>query len=406
MTVFWIVVALAVALVLALLFRPFWLKATSANVSRRQLNAAIYREQMSRLERDRAENMIAESDYTQARSELQRRVIEDTSEADDAASVRTPKKTMWAVGLVIPVVAIALYAMLGSPATLNPNGPQHAVTAQDVNRMVEGLAKRLENEPNNLEGWTMLARSYKMLGRNVEAEKAFERAGAFMDNDAQLLSIYAELAAGNANGDFSGKPSELIEKALRVDPKNAMAQWLAGAAAFRSKQFDAAIRIWERLSPQVEPDSEDARMLQDSLAAAYAALGKTAPVASAVNRAAPNAKIDPAMSVSGVVSLDGTLNDKVGPNDTVLVIARVPGTRMPVAVLRASVSTLPLKFSLDDSLSMSPQARISGASEVEVEARISKSGMAQAEAGDLMSAVQTVKVGAKGITLAVSKVRP
>ncbi|MEO7106583.1 MAG: c-type cytochrome biogenesis protein CcmI, partial [Rhodoferax sp.] len=82
MTVFWIVVALAVALVLALLFRPFWLKATSANVSRRQLNAAIYREQMSRLERDRAENMIAESDYTQARSELQRRVIEDTSEAD------------------------------------------------------------------------------------------------------------------------------------------------------------------------------------------------------------------------------------------------------------------------------------------------------------------------------------
>jgi len=90
----------------------------------------------------------------------------------------------------------------------------------------------------------------------------------------------------------------------------------------------------------------------------------------------------------------------------VMVIARVPGTRMPVAVLRARASELPLKFTLDDSLSMSPQARISAASEVEVEARISKTGMAQAEPGDLMSSVQTVKVGTNGIKLQVSKVRP
>ena len=414
MTGFWIVAVLVVVLVLALLFRPFWLKASTTGVSRRQLNAAIYREQMERLDRDRAENMIAEADYTQARAELQRRVIDDTSEADDASTVRPPKKTILAVGLMLPAAAIALYMLLGNPATLDPNGPQHAVTTQDVNRMVEGLAKRLESDPSNLQGWTMLARSYKMLGRNVEAEQAFVRAGNFLDNDAQLLAIYAELAASNANGDFSGKPSQLIEKALRVDPKNAMAQWLAGAAAFKSNQFDAAIRIWERLSPQVEPDSDDSRMLQESLTAAYAVVGKPNPQgpgkatasSSPGSGARPTAKEGAAASVSGVVELDAAFQTKIAAGDTVLVIARVPGTRMPVAVLRAPAATLPLKFTLDDSLSMSPQALISVASEVELEARISKSGMAQAEPGDLMSGVQTVKVGAKGILLRVSKVRP
>lgn len=412
---FWVVAALALVLVLASLFRPFLLKASAAGMSRRQLNTAIFRDQLARLDKDRADNMIAQADYEQARAELQRRVIDDTNEADDAATLRAPKKTMLAIGLVLPVVAIALYALLGSPATLEPNGPQHAATPQDMDRLVVGLAQKLEKEPDNLQGWAMLARSYKMLGRNVEAEQAFVRAGAFLDNDAQLLAIYADLAATNANGEFAGKPTQLIEKALRVDPQNAMALWLAGTAAFRGGQFDSAIRIWERLIQQVEPDSEDSRMLQESINAAYSALGKTAPKVAArtlpvqkpeTSAGGTSGKAGAAASVSGQVDLDAALKAKAAPGDTVMVIARVPGTRMPVAVLRARASELPLKFTLDDSLSMSPQARISAATEVEVEARISKSGMAQAEPGDLMSSVQTVKVGTNGIKLQVSKVRP
>ena len=412
---FWIAGALTVVLVLALLFRPFLLKSAGVNVSRRQLNAAIYRDQLSRLDRDRAENTLAEADYEQARTELQRRVLDDTAEADAISTLKAPKRTMWAVGLLVPIAAIGLYVLLGSPATLKPNGPQHAAAAQDMDKLVVGLAQKLEKEPDNLQGWAMLARSYKMLGRNVEAEQAFVRAGAFLDNDAQLLAIYADLAATNANGDFAGKPTQLIEKALRVDPQNAMALWLAGTAAFRGGQFDSAIRIWERLIPQVEPDSDDSRMLQESINAAYTALGKTAPKVAAktppvqkpeASAGGASGKAGAAASVSGQVDLDTALKAKAAPGDTVMVIARVPGTRMPVAVLRARASELPLKFTLDDSLSMSPQARISAASEVEVEARISKTGMAQAEPGDLMSPVQTVKVGTNGIKLQVSKVRP
>jgi cytochrome c-type biogenesis protein CcmH len=404
-------------LVLALLFRPFLLKSSTVNVSRRQLNAAIYRDQLARLDRDRAENTLAEADYEQARAELQRRVIDDTAEADATSTLKAPKKTMLAVGLVLPIAAVALYVLLGSPATLQPGGSPPAATAQDMDRLTEGLAKKLEKEPDNLQGWAMLARSYKMLGRNMEAEMAFVRAGSFLDNDAQLLAIYADLAATNANGNFAGKPAQLIEKALKVDPENAMALWLAGTAAFRGNQYESAIRIWERLIQQVDPESEDGRMLQESINAAYTAAGKSAPKAAlkapakgpVVTGADPGGdqpKVSAATSVSGQVDLDAALKSKAGPNDTVMVIARGPGSRMPVAVVRANVSELPLKFTLDDSLAMSPQARISMSSQVEVEARISKSGMAQPESGDLMSTVQTVKLGASGIKLQVNKVRP
>jgi cytochrome c-type biogenesis protein CcmH len=412
MIVFWVVGALAVVLVLALLFRPFLLKPSSSQVSRRQMNAAIYRDQVVRLDRDRAENMLGEADYEQAKAELQRRVIDDTSEADNTSTLQAPKKTMLAIGLAVPLAAIGLYLVLGSPATLEPNGPQHAATTQDMDRLVVGLAKKLESDPSNLQGWAMLARSYKMLGRNVEAEQAFERAGAFLDTDAQLLAIYADLAATNAKGNFEGKPLQLIQRALKVDPDNAMALWLAGTAEFRGNQFESAIRIWERLITKVEPGSEDAQMLQQSIDAAYAATGKTAPPAAArAPKAVPNtgdtvAKATTGASVSGQVDLDPAIKMRAAPNDTVMVIARVPGTRMPVAVVRANASELPLKFTLDDSLAMSPQARISAAAQVEVEARISKTGMAQPESGDLMSAVQTVKVGTKGLKLKVNKVRP
>jgi cytochrome c-type biogenesis protein CcmH len=417
---FWVAAALVVVLVLALLFRPFLLKTSGAGVSRRQLNTAIYRDQLARLERDRAENMLAETDYAQARDELQRRVIDDTRDEDAAATLRAPRKTMLAVGLALPLLAVGVYVLVGNPVALDPgayppNASQHAASPQDIERMVEGLAQKLEKDPDNQQGWAMLARSYKMLGRNAEAEQAFEKAGAFLDNDAQLLAAYADLAASNANGNFAGKPTMLIEKALKVDPQNPMALWLAGTASFRSGQFDTAIRIWERLMQQIEPDSDDARMLQDAIGAAYTALGKTAPKTAATGPvpssngnagAATRAQAGAGPSVRGQVELDAALKAKAAPGDTVMVIARIPGMRMPVAVVRVNASELPLQFTLDDSLAMSPQARISAATQVEVEARISKSGMAQPEPGDLLSAVQTVKVGASGIKLVVNKVRP
>jgi len=252
----------------------------------------------------------------------------------------------------------------------------------------------------------MLARSYMVLGRPLEAEQAFVKAGSLIEGDAQLLAMYADITAANAGGNFSGKPMQLIAKALKLDPNHVMALWLAGSAAFQAQNYNSAIRFWEKIVPQLPPDSEDARGLQESIREAYDKLGKPMPLAKAVPLAKSNPVAASVASVSGVVELAAALQSKTNPDDVVMVIARVPGTRMPVAVLRKRAADLPLQFVLDDSLAMSPQARLSMASEVNVEARISKSGMAQAEPGDLISEVQTVKVGTQELKIRVAKVRP
>jgi len=405
MTGFLIGAAVAVVLALALLLRPFFRsKAGGAQSSQRQFNAAILRDQLAKLEQDLAEGTLAREDYAQARAELQRRALEDTSEADAVSTLRAPRKTMAAVALVLPLAAVALYLLLGNPASITGVGAhQQIANAQDLERMVTALAEKLEKEPNNPKGWAMLARSYKVIGRTIEAEKAFERAGSFIDDDAQMLASYADVVATNNGGSLVGKPALLIQKALKADPDNAMALWLSGTADLEAKNYPQALRTWERLAAMLPPESDDARMLQGAIDEVRAKSGIAAktPAAPAVTAAAAGRG-----NVSGTVELDPSLKGKAAPDDTVMVIARLPGTRMPLAAVRLRAADLPVKFTLDDSQSMNPQSPLSAAKEVEVEARISKTGLAKPEPGDLMSAAQTVKVGAQGVALRVAQVRP
>jgi cytochrome c-type biogenesis protein CcmH len=422
MTAFIIGAAVAVLLVLALLLRPFLRMSASAPASRRQLNAAILREQLAKLDQDLADGTLRQEDYAQARADVQRRVLEDTSEEDAAPTLRAPKRTLVALALLVPLAAVAVYFITGNPASMNATSVARApVTDQEVERMVQGLADRLAKEPGNLKGWAMLAKSYKVMGRPADAQKAFEKAGAFIDDDAQMLADYADVIATNANGNLSGKPAALLDKALKVDPNNGMALWLAGTAAMNEKNYDRALELWERLAKMLQPGSEDAQTLQGAINEVRALAGKGLAPSIAIASAAPNSNVsagagpsagtapaanaNPGASVSGTVELAPTLKAQAAPTDTVMVIARVPGTRMPVAVLRVHASDLPLKFTLDDSLSMSPQALLSAAKEVDIEARISKSGLAKPEPGDLISSVQTVKVGSKDVSLKVAQVR-
>ena len=269
MTGFLVGAALAVAITLLLLLRPFlWRRAQAATASHRQLNAAIYRDQFVELERDRNEGILGEDDYRQARVELQRRVLEDAQEDEALAAPRAPKKTMLALGLALPLAAVALYFLLGSPAGLQPPEAQPRFTSQEIERMVAGLAAKLEKEPDNLPGWVMLARSYKAMGRLGPAEKAFDHAAKLVATDAQLLADYADVVAANAGGNFAGKPLELIEKALKLDPDNAQALWLKGTAAFAEGRFDQAVAVWSRLEKLLPADSEDAKQIAAGIAEA------------------------------------------------------------------------------------------------------------------------------------------
>lgn len=410
MIAFFAALAAIVVLVLLILLRPFIWRTQGEGESRKQLNAAISRDDLARLKEDLRTGLLDKPSYDQAVDELRLRLAQDASAPETASSMRSPIMTIAALVVLLPAASVGLYLTLSSPqAAVDPQGFQQESQKQ-VEEMVKGLAAKLQQEPDNLKGWAMLARSYKVLQRPIDAQRAYERAEPYIQNDAEMLADYADVAATNANGNFNGKPIQLIEKALQIDPNNPMALWLAGTAAYQASDFNQAIRYWDHLSTLLDPGSEDARLIQGALRDARGQLGQPAQAASAVTQgAAPSsgqtAAASPELSVSGIVEVDPALGGQIKLDDIVMVIARPPDARMPVAVMRVRASELPLKFSLTDAMAMTPDARISMLPKVVIEARVSKSGFAQPEPGDLYSEPQTVSPGASNVRLLVNQVR-
>ena len=172
--------------------------------------------------------------------------------------VTMARRSLAAIAVAVPLAAGLLYGVIGNASALAER-PSSAAMDPQVEKMVTTLAARLEKNPGDKKGWVMLARSFKVMGRAVEAERAYEAAGDFIDGDAQELASYADVAATNADGHFNGKPQQLIDKALRADPGNPMALWLAGNAAYQGGDAKAAIASWQKLLASLPPDSEDAR---------------------------------------------------------------------------------------------------------------------------------------------------
>jgi len=272
MTQFAIFAALLIAVVLAFLLPPLWLglRAKHHAADRKEANLAIFRDQLAELEREKAEGTLADADFDQARSELQKRLLEEVdrnSEATLPASHAPTRKTAIALLLTLPLVALSAYIVLGNPRALDPTQTvaQPKMTPDQINAMVEKLAQKMAANPDDLQGWLMLARSYKTLGRYDDAIKAYAKAEKEIDKDPDLLASYAEtIAMANGQG-LKGKPTKLVEKALKLDPKHGHSLFLAGAAAMERGDRQAAIGYWETLLPQVEPGSEIDQMLRGGI---------------------------------------------------------------------------------------------------------------------------------------------
>ncbi len=278
MTGFVIGATLLVLATLALLLQPFFRRLKNNDLSRQELNAAIYRDQFAELESDRAEGALTQDDYVQARTELQRRLIEDSSTATEgvASTAASGRAVPIALAISLPLVAVLLYLMLGSPAGLKPPPPaEQQFSAQEIERMVSGLAAKLENEPGNLQGWAMLARSYRQMGRMPDAVRAYERVVSQNAGNADLLVEYADTLA-SASG-FNSKVLALIDKALQLEPNHPIGLWLRGTAAYESQQYAKAIADWETLLKLVPPESEDANVLRANIAETKGRLGKAKP---------------------------------------------------------------------------------------------------------------------------------
>jgi cytochrome c-type biogenesis protein CcmH len=401
-------------------------------------NVAILRDQLAELDRDLANGTLSREQYDVARRDLEQRVIEESKAAPK--SVSGPPSSAGAytaavLGAALPIAAAVLYFTLGSHEALGPAArmtagaaadAQHDMSPQKIAEMAASLAARLEKDPNNAEGWVMLAHTYYSLKRFPEAVAAYERATALVPDNADLLADYAD-ALGATTTTLDGKPAELVQRALKADPTQWKALALAGTIAFNQKDFKQAVAYWEQLRATLPPESDIARSIEASIAEARQLGGittvATAPApAAASTPAVPAAKgqsasaaksetaptsVAGASAVSGTVTLAPALAKATGPEDTVYVVARAAeGPRFPLAIIRKQVKDLPLKFSLDDSLAMSPEMKLSNYAEVVVGARVSKSGTATPQSGDLEGASKPIKVGTSGVAVVIDTTRP
>jgi cytochrome c-type biogenesis protein CcmH len=299
-----------------------------------------------------------------------------------------------------PGAAAALSAQGG-----NAEDAERAEALQKIAAMVDLLAERLKTRPDDAEGWQMLARSYAALDKHPQAVEAYRKAVQLRPDDAALLADFAFAVAMTNNRSFAGEPTSLVERALKVDPKNPKALALAGTVAFDRKDYPGAVQYWERLAQIETGDGQFVEQIRASIAQARQLAGMPPAALPAPSGAAASAAgSGPASAqVSGTVTLAQSLKDRVVPDDTVFVFARAAdGARMPLAIVRKRVKDLPLQFTLDDSMAMSPAAKLSSTSSVIVGARISKSGNAMPQSGDLQGLASAVAVGASGVKVEIN----
>ena len=420
MIAFWIsaclLVLLALVLILPALLKTKNLVAHPANGAA-QANLSVLRNQLTQLDAELAAGSINHEQWVLAKSEIERRALEEESAPESAVAPARSTRTAWTLGVTLPLLALGIYGFLGNMQALDPANLQAKAETEpsraQIEAMVDGLAARLEalpsNQPGDPKAWEMLARSYAAMQRFPQASKAYTRAIELAPDNAQLLADQADVLAMLQGQSTTGEPTRLIEKALKLDPKNIKALALAGSAAFERKDFTTATRYWTQARTLVPPDSEFASGLDRSLEEARVALGGTAspaagsvagkPVVTSVNAAGT--------SIQGKVSLAPALAGKVQPDDTVFIFARASeGPRMPLAILRRKASELPITFTLDDSTAMSQEMKLSKFPLVVVGARVSKSGNAMPQSGDLLGQSGAVKAGDTGLNLVIDNIQP
>jgi cytochrome c-type biogenesis protein CcmH len=394
MTLFWLVGAALAAAVVLLVLRPFWRGRGKSEVSRRDANVSIYRDQLRELDADLKSGLLAQADYERARRELEARALEDAAQ-DAAPAARAGRGLAWAIGAGIPAAALALYLAVGSPGALVPQAGEDALAAHQLEAMVERLAVRLRDSPDDAEGWKLLGRSYGVLGRYAEAAQAYAKAAAREPRDAQLLADFADVLAMAQGQRLEGEPEKLIARALEIDPTNLKALALAGTVAFSRKDYRKAAALWEKMLPLVPPDSEDARAIRANVEEARSLVGMKPQVQQAVR------------AVKGTVALSPKVKAQAAPEDTVFVFARaVDGPPMPLAVQRLRVRELPTAFALDDSMAMAPGMNLSSHPRVVIVARVSRSGSPAAKPGDLEGASKPVANDAQGVAVTIDSVVP
>jgi len=394
-----VLIALGIALFVAVVFLWFLLRERKpmTQASQANANAKVYRDQILDLDREHDSGHISDEEWQQSRDELSLRLLEDTSAVDDPAA-KTEKPAIWTavvLAVALPLGSMGMYMWVGQPEALNPLALKtpDQVDPKDLTKMAQTLAEKLQDKPDNLQGWVMLGRTYRTLENFDAALRAYDSALKLSD-DEDLKLERIEVIAMQRQGQFEGEPWNVIREVLQRDPQHFGALLTAGSASYAEGKFADALKYWEQARKPLDANNPDLAGLESAIATVRERLGM--PPAKAAPAAASG------LNVTGQVNLSASLKSKASPNDVVFIYATpANGDRMPLAIFKTTVSQLPFNFTLDDSTAMAPDRKLSAAGEVMVKVRVTKSGNAMPQSGDLSGSLGPVKVGAKGLKLEI-----
>ena len=444
MLTFWIAAALLIVAALAFVLVPLLRSRAGSGPSVREANLAVLRGQRQDIETDVSLGLLPRDARETALAELAARADEDLSASGDApaSAVRNPP---WGVAaffaVLIPVVTVGFYLWVGTPEVVDPKVLAAAGAKpgdHEIEEMVLALERKMQERPNDVEGWMLLARSYAATGKMEKALSAYAHLAKIAPGDASILADYADALGLSRGRNLAGEPMQLVMRALEADPRHPKALALAGTAKLNSGDFAESLVYWERLYavfPAGSSESNEARDIIEDVRARAAAAGKPLPPSKVLAAAGPAkspAAAEPAKvpapatakatgvapapatapgaagkSVSGTVTLAEALRGKTAATDTLFIYARAEtGSRIPLAILRGGAGELPKAFVLDDSMGMTPAATLSGTPSVVIEARVSKAGGAVTQPGDLLGTSKPVAPGAQGVAIVIDKVVP
>jgi len=409
-------------LVIAMLFvvLPLWRGNLKSNVVQRDsANLEIFRDQIAEMDADLRNGLLTQDMYEQGKRELQSRLLDEVGEAKSVSpvAVRNPLKVLALVLFVIlPLTAVGLYWKVGNRHALQQQ--ESIVSAEGFGGVqsasaLRALEEKVAGKPDDAESLLQLARSYSELERFSDAAQTYDKLTRLVPNEAQLWADYADVMAMASGRTLVGSPTKLLDKALELDPDNFKALALSGSAAMERGDYTATVRYWEKLLKMIPKEDENAKIVESGIQQARVLMAqKSGGKPPVQTRQAPAAEQAQAVQggkegITGTVVLSDALKAQASPNDTVFVLVRAAqGPKMPLAIVRKQVKDLPLKFTLDDSTSMSPQMKVSNFDQVVVIARVSKSGNAMTEPGDLQGMSATVKPGTTGLKISIDKVAP
>ena len=414
MVTFFVVTGLLVLLALWFVI-PVLLKNNQLEVEQfDEQNIKIARDRLNELKQELENEAMTQSEFDQARQELEANLALDLSVSDSAtASVITgsSKKLAYVLLVAVPVVAAAIYsqvgefdAVTGKVATVAENAPQPPnMSMEDA---ITGLKARLEAEPDNPEGWFMLARTYAAIEQYDDAVSAYEKTLEMVDENASLLLHYADVVIMSQGGRMSDKAGDAISKAIQLEPDNMQGLWMAGMLATAKSDYKQALVYWYKLDPMLDNDVNSQTQLREQIASVEKNL--SAESLSAIKQeAAVSTQPVVKAEITVHVSLDDSVKDKVSATDTLFVYAKaMQGPPMPLAAVKHSVDVLPVTVKLNDAMAMMPAMKLSNFDQVIISAVVSKSGQPGMNSGDLFAELGSVAVMAnQKVSLVINQIK-